>query len=94
MIDFEQVPKNPKTATSILDSEFTNKLSKFGSPSKKSDKMQTIAIWNTFMHRHPHRRILSSFQVEIEAFNLSNKKTNFAMKIHTNYEISLRFHLI
>jgi len=94
MIDFEPVPKNLKTATVILNSKFPNRFPKFGSPSKKSDQMQTIAIWNTFMHRHPHRRILSSFQVEIEAFNLSNKKTNFAMKIHTNYEISLRFHLI
>jgi len=87
MIDFEQVPKNPKTATSILNSKFP----KFGSPSKKSDQMQTIAIWKSFLHRHPHRRILSSFQVEIEAFNLSDKNL---MKIHTNYEISLRFHLI
>jgi len=94
MIDFEQVPKNPKTANSISNSKFPNRFPKFGSPSKKSDQMQTIAIWKTFLHQHPHRRILSSFQVEIEAFNLSDKKSNFAMKIHTNYKISLRFHLI
>jgi len=75
MIDFTS--KNPKTAASISNSKFP----KFGSPSKKSDQMQTIAIWKTFLHRHPHRRILSSFQVEIEAFNLSDKNL---MKIHKN----------
>jgi len=37
MIDFEQVPKNPKTANSILNSKFPNTFPKFGSPSKKSD---------------------------------------------------------
>jgi len=84
--------KNPKTATSISNSKFLNKFPKFGSPSKKkTDKMQTIANWKNFLQWHPHRIILSSFQVEIEAFNLSDK---ILMKIHTNYEISLRFHLI
>ena len=73
MIDFEHAPKNLKTATVILNSKFPNRFPKFGSPSKKSDQMQTISICKAFLHRHPHRRILSSFQVEIEAFNLSDK---------------------